>query len=103
MKKILTIIFSGILLIPVLVLCFVSKKMRIKYWYAFNHDLKTYPYLPDNKTDQMFSLCVNFLLLVGKRVGMSYNEINIWIFCIIWPAITIVSISLNVVQIWCRG
>ena len=54
MKKIITIILSGVLLIPVLVLCFVSKKMRIKYWYAFNRDLKTYPYLPDNKTDQMF-------------------------------------------------
>lgn len=102
MKKIITIILSGILLIPVLVLCFVSKKMRIKYWYAFNHDLKTYPHLPDNKTDQMFSLCVNFLLLVGKRVGMSYNEINIWIFCIIWPAITLLSVALNILQLCLR-
>lgn len=102
MKKILTIILSGILLIPVLVLCFVSKKMRIKYWYALNHDLKTYPYLPDNKTDQMFSLCVNFLLLVGKRVGMSYNEINIWIFCIIWPVITLLSVALNILQVCLR-
>ncbi len=97
MKRLLIILFSGILLIPVLVLCLVSKKQRIKYWYAFNDRIKTYPSLPKNKIDQLFSLCVNFLLLVGKRVGMSYNEINIWIFCIIWPVLTLISISLNIV------
>ena len=97
MKRLLVILFSGILLIPVLVLCLVSKKQRIKYWYAFNDRTKTYPSLPDNKIDQLFSLCVNFLLLVAKRVGMTYNEINIWIFCIIWPIITILSIALNIV------
>ena len=67
MKRLLIILFSGILLIPVLVLCLVSKKQRIKYWYAFNDRTKTYPSLPDNKIDQLFSLCVNFLLLVGKH------------------------------------
>ena len=97
MKRLLIILFSGILLIPVLVLCLVSRKQRIKYWYAFNVRTKTYPSLPDNKIDQLFSLCVNFLLLVGKRVGMSYNEINIWIFCIIWPVLTLISIALNIV------
>ena len=97
MKRLLIILFSGILLIPVLVLCLVSKKQRIKYWYAFNDRIKTYPSLPDNKIDQLFSLCVNFLLLVGKRVRMSYNEINIWIFCIIWPVLTLISIALNIV------
>ena len=97
MKRLLIILFSGILLIPVLVLCLVSKKQRIKYWYAFNDRIKTYPSLPDNKIDQLFSLCVNVLLLVGKRVGMSYNEINIWIFCIIWPVLTLISIALNIV------
>ncbi|MBO5675771.1 MAG: hypothetical protein J6S07_05540 [Bacteroidaceae bacterium] len=97
MKRLLIILFSGILLIPVLVLCLVSKKQRIKYWYAFNDRIKTYPSLPENKIDQLFSLCVNFLLLVGKRVRMSYNEINIWIFCIIWPVLTLISIALNIV------
>ncbi len=97
MKRLLIILFSGILLIPVLVLCLVSKKQHIKYWYAFNHRIKTYPSLPENKIDLLFSLCVNFLLLVGKRVGMSYNEINIWIFCIIWPVLTLISIALNIV------
>ena len=97
MKRLLIILFSGILLIPVLVLCLVSKKQRIKYWYAFNDRIKTYPSLPENKIDQLFSLCVNFLLLVGKRVRMSYNEINIWIFCIIWPILTLISIALNIV------
>ena len=101
MKRLLIILFSGILLIPVLVLCLVSKKQRIKYWYAFNDRIKTYPSLPENKIDQLFSLCVNFLLLVAKRVGMTYNEINIWIFCIIWPVLTLISIALNIVLL-CR-
>lgn len=46
MKRILIILFSGILLIPVLVLCFVNRKKRIKYWHRFNRDLHTYPALP---------------------------------------------------------
>lgn len=35
----------------------------------------------------LFDLCVQFLKWLGNMVGMSYVEINIWIFCIIEPLI----------------
>ena len=39
--------------------------------------------------DELFKLCVIFLVDLSKFIGISYEEINIWIFVIIWPAITI--------------
>lgn len=45
----------------------------------------------------IFNLCVQWLLYVGNRVGLSYTQINVLIFCILWPIITISSIVLNVV------
>ena len=49
-----------------------------------------------NKIDTIFMLCVYFLQWLAKRLGMTYNEVNVWIFCVIWPIITLVSIGLNV-------
>lgn len=45
----------------------------------------------------IFNLCVQWLLHVGSRVGLSYTQINVLIFCVIWPVITILSIILNIV------
>jgi len=39
--------------------------------------------------DELFKLCVIFLVDLSKLIGISYEEINIWIFVIIWPAFTI--------------
>ena len=49
-----------------------------------------------NKIDTIFMFCVYFLQWLAKRLGMTYNEVNVWIFCVIWPIITLVSIGLNV-------
>ena len=49
-----------------------------------------------NKIDTIFMLCVYFLQGLAKRLGMTYNEVNVWIFCVIWPLVTLVSIGLNV-------
>ena len=35
--------------------------------------------------DIVFDLCVEFLIYWAKILGISYNEINVYIFCIIWP------------------
>jgi hypothetical protein len=35
-----------------------------------------------------FNLCVDFLLWISRITGLTYVEINVWIFCIIWPLIT---------------
>ncbi len=44
--------------------------------------------------DGLFELCVQILLCTADIFGMSYNEINIWVFCIIWPILTIFLIGL---------
>jgi hypothetical protein len=37
--------------------------------------------------DALFNWCVDFLSWLADIVGMTYNEINIWIFVIIEPAV----------------
>ena len=37
--------------------------------------------------DNLFDACVEFLRWLGGIVGLSYKEINIWIFVIIEPII----------------
>jgi len=39
--------------------------------------------------DELFDLCVDFLIWLGPYFGLSYKEINIWIFVIIEPIIFI--------------
>ena len=38
--------------------------------------------------DKAFSSCVKFLEKSAKLIGMTYEEINVWVFCVIWPLIT---------------
>lgn len=40
--------------------------------------------------NSVFDLCVKALEILAKRVGMSYEEVNIWIFCIIEPVVFVV-------------
>lgn len=48
--------------------------------------------------DALFDACV-WILMVGARFfGTSYNAINIWIFCIIWPLVTLALVVVVVVQ-----
>ena len=47
--------------------------------------------------DALFDLCVRILIWLAHVFGVSYNEINIWIFCVVWPVFTIVLIG---VVIW---
>ena len=36
----------------------------------------------------IFDACVDLLLWGGDLIGMTYYEINVWFFCIIWPVFT---------------
>ena len=47
--------------------------------------------------DKVFYLCVRFLKWLAEKLNMTYNEVNVWIFCVIWPIITIISIILNII------
>lgn len=40
--------------------------------------------------DFVFDACVNLLLLIGYVTGLSYNAVNVLIFCVIWPILTVV-------------
>jgi len=42
--------------------------------------------------DTIFRMCVVSLVDLAGLLGVSYEEINIWIFVIIWPALTIFGI-----------
>lgn len=48
--------------------------------------------------DFIFDLCVKLLLWGADFFGVSYHTINVWIFCIIWPILTIALCGIIVKQ-----
>ena len=35
--------------------------------------------------DETFNFCVRLLYDLGSLLGITYEEINVWLFVIIWP------------------
>ena len=48
-----------------------------------------FDWLPENLVHDLFWLCVNFMKWICEHTGISYEALNIWIFVIVHPAITI--------------
>lgn len=48
--------------------------------------------------DQIFDWCVNVLVYWAGILGITYKEINVWVFVIIWPVLTVILIGIIVVQ-----
>lgn len=48
--------------------------------------------------DQIFDWCVHILVYWAGTLGMTYKEINVWIFVILWPILTISLIAIIVQQ-----
>jgi hypothetical protein len=48
--------------------------------------------------EAVFDWCVILLYSLAGRLGMTYKEINVWIFVFIWPVFTLVLIGLVVFQ-----
>ena len=48
--------------------------------------------------DQIFDWCVNVLVYWAGIFGITYKEINVWVFVIIWPILTIVLVALIIWQ-----
>ena len=46
--------------------------------------------------DLVFKICVITLVDIAKVLGLSYEEINVWIFVIIWPILTFYLITRNI-------
>jgi hypothetical protein len=40
--------------------------------------------------DLTFNFCVNFLYNIGELMGITYEEINVWMFVVIWPIASLV-------------
>ena len=43
--------------------------------------------------DVVFNYCVRLLYDVASLIGITYEEINVWIFCILWPVVTIIMLA----------
>ena len=37
-------------------------------------------------TDKVFYNCVKALKWTAKKTGTTYNQVNVAVFCVIWPA-----------------
>jgi len=48
--------------------------------------------------DQIFDWCVRVLVYWAGMLGITYKEINVWVFVIIWPILTAILIGMIVVQ-----
>jgi hypothetical protein len=48
--------------------------------------------------DQIFDWCVRVLVYWAEIFGITYQEINVWVFVIIWPSLTILLFGIIVVQ-----
>ena len=42
-----------------------------------------------NWMDGVFDACVDLLVAGASALGISYNAINVWVFCIFWPLLTL--------------
>ena len=40
--------------------------------------------------DKTFNFCVYLLYDLANILGISYEEINVWIFCVIWPVASLI-------------
>jgi hypothetical protein len=39
--------------------------------------------------EKLFYLCVDLLYYIASITGLTYEEVNVIIFCFIWPALTV--------------
>jgi hypothetical protein len=39
--------------------------------------------------DNLFNSCVLFLVQIASLLGVTYEELNVYLFCIAWPIITV--------------
>ena len=48
--------------------------------------------------DQIFDWCVNVLIYWAGVLGITYKEINVWVFVVIWPILTMVMFAIIIWQ-----
>ena len=40
--------------------------------------------------DYILNFCVSLLYDVGGHIGITYEEINVWLFVVIWPLLSLI-------------
>jgi len=48
--------------------------------------------------DAIFDYCVHILVFLAGQTGLTYKEINVWIFVILWPFLTLGLLLLVIFQ-----
>jgi len=48
--------------------------------------------------DQIFDACVRLLVVLANSFGLTYKAINVWVFVILWPIVTVGLIALVFLQ-----
>ena len=48
--------------------------------------------------DQIFDWCVQVLVYWAGILDITYKEINVWVFVILWPIVTILLVAIIVWQ-----
>lgn len=43
----------------------------------------------DSMIHYLFDRCVELLQWLAELLGVGYQTINVWIFCILWPLLTV--------------
>ena len=49
-----------------------------------------------NWIDMIFNICVIGLVDLASILGITYEEVNVWLFVIIWPVLTVYLIVRNI-------
>ncbi len=44
--------------------------------------------------DRIFDWCVEVLIYWAAVFGITYKEINVWVFVILWPILTLILIAI---------
>jgi hypothetical protein len=49
--------------------------------------------------DSIFDWAVHALIWLARLLGITYEEINVWLFCIAWPLVTL-CLVLGTIYLW---
>ncbi len=48
--------------------------------------------------DVIFDWCVDVLVYFASVLGITYKEINVWVFVILWPILTLTLLAIVIIQ-----
>ena len=52
--------------------------------------------------DSTFDWAVIALVQCAKFIGITYEEINVWLFCVAWPLATVAMVAM-IWRLWCNN